>query len=81
MIYITTIAFNNPLFIQLQIKSFKLYILDKNYKFLVFDDNEFLDVAVVDLEDLENIFFDGKIRNPDGAYMALHHLGLLKIRF
>jgi hypothetical protein len=39
MIYITTIAFNNPLFISLQIKSFNLYITDKNYKFLVFDDS------------------------------------------
>ena len=50
-------------------------------KDLDLDDNEFLEVAVVDMEDLENLLFDGKIRNPDGAYMALHHLGLLKIRF
>jgi hypothetical protein len=45
------------------------------------DPDEFLEVAVVDMEDLENLLYDGKIRNPDGAYMALHHLGLLKIRF
>jgi ADP-ribose pyrophosphatase len=45
------------------------------------DADEFVDVAVVNIEDLENLLYDGKIRNPDGAYMALHHLGLLKIRF
>jgi ADP-ribose pyrophosphatase len=45
------------------------------------DMDEYVDVAVVDMEDLENLLYDGKIRNPDGAYMALHHLGLLKIRF
>jgi len=44
------------------------------------DPDEFLEVAVVNIEDLENILYDGKIRNPDGAYMALHHLGLIKIR-
>ena len=45
------------------------------------DADEYVDIAVVDIEDLENLLYDGKIRNPDGAYMALHHLGLLKIRF
>lgn len=45
------------------------------------DMDEYVDIAVVDMEDLENLLYDGKIRNPDGAYMALHHLGLLKIRF
>lgn len=45
------------------------------------DPDEFLEVAVVDMEDLENLLYEGKIRNPDGAYMALHHLGLLTIRF
>ena len=39
MIYITTIAFNNALFILLQIKSFALYITDESYEFLVFDDS------------------------------------------
>lgn len=45
------------------------------------DADEYVDIAVVDMEDLENLLYDGKIRNPDGAYMALHHLGILKIRF
>lgn len=45
------------------------------------DPDEFLEVAVVTIEDLENLLYNGKIRNPDGAYMALHHLGLLNIRF
>ena len=45
------------------------------------DADEYVDIAVVNMEDLENLLYDGKIRNPDGAYMALHHLGLLKIRF
>jgi len=44
------------------------------------DPDEFLEVAVVDMEDFENLLYNGKIRNPDGAYMALHHLGILKIR-
>lgn len=45
------------------------------------DPDEFLDIAVVHMEDLENLLYEGKIRNPDGAYMALHHLGILNIRF
>lgn len=45
------------------------------------DPNEFLEVAIVKIEDLENLLFNHKIRNPDVAYSALHHLGLLKIRF
>jgi ADP-ribose pyrophosphatase len=49
-------------------------------KHLDLDPNEFLEVAIIDIEDLENLLYDSKIRNPDVAYMALHHLGLLKIR-
>lgn len=40
MIYITTIAFNNHLFVELQYKSILKYILDDNYKFIVFDDSK-----------------------------------------
>lgn len=40
MIYITTIAFNNPFFIELQYIGIKKYIQDKDIKFVVFDDSE-----------------------------------------
>ena len=39
MIYITTIAFNNPFFIELQYIGIKKYIKDKDIKFVVFDDS------------------------------------------
>ena len=39
MLYITTIAFNNPLFLELQYKSFLKYLKDE-FKFIVFDDSK-----------------------------------------
>ncbi len=47
-------------------------------KDLDLDSNEFLQVIYVDLPILEKMLFQGKIRNSDSAYMALHHLGYLK---
>ena len=40
MLYITTIAFNNELFIELQLKSFQKYLIDDEYTFIVFDDSK-----------------------------------------
>lgn len=50
----------------------------KAAKNLDLDPNEFLEVVYVDLPTLEKMLFECKIRNPDCAYMALHHMGYIK---
>lgn len=42
------------------------------------DPEEFLEVVSVSMKQFEKLLRDNKIRNPDAAYSALHHLGFLK---
>lgn len=49
-------------------------------KKLDLDPEEFLDVVVVTLKQFEKLLRNSKIRNPDAAYTALHHLGLLEFK-
>lgn len=42
------------------------------------DSDEYLEVEIVSLKELEELLLSGKIRNADGVYMGLQRLGMLK---